>query len=95
MTGQIQSPWRLAGIFAALIGLLSLTAAASFLPSGWWSTPVALAIAVAKAFLIFYFFMRLRGQSALVRTFAVAGFFWLAILMVLTASDYLTRIWAY
>jgi cytochrome c oxidase subunit 4 len=89
------SQWaQLLVVYGALMGLLALTAGASFLPGGWWSTPVALAIATAKAFLIFYFFMRLRGQSGLVRIFAVAGFFWLAILLVLTSADYLTRLWA-
>jgi cytochrome c oxidase subunit 4 len=63
------------------------------LPSGWWSTPIGLLIAFAKAFLIAFFFMNLRGQTGLVRTFAVAGLFWLLIMMALTASDYLTRAW--
>jgi hypothetical protein len=49
------SQWaQLLVVYGALMGLLALTAGASFLPGGWWSTPVALAIATAKAFLIFY-----------------------------------------
>jgi hypothetical protein len=38
--------------------------------------------------------MRLRHQPGLVRIFAVAGLFWLAILVVLTLSDFLTRTWS-
>lgn len=82
----------LLGTFAALIGLLALTAGVASLPAGWWSTPVGLAVAVAKASLIFVFFMRLRSQVPLVRLIALVGFFFLAIMLVLTFADYLTRL---
>jgi cytochrome c oxidase subunit 4 len=78
--------------YAALIVLLALTAAATALPTGWWSTPIGLAVAVAKASLIFVVFMRLRSQSPLVRTFALVGFFFLAIMIALTLADYVTRL---
>jgi cytochrome c oxidase subunit 4 len=81
------------GTFAALIILLVLTAAAAQLPTGWWSTPLSLLIAFAKAFLIFTVFMRLRTQGPLVRVFALAGLFFLMVLLVLTAADFLTRNW--
>jgi cytochrome c oxidase subunit 4 len=84
---------RLYATFGALITLLVATAAASTLPPGWWSTPVSLLIATAKAALIFTIFMRLRYQPALVRIFSLVGFFWLAIMLTLTASDYFTRFW--
>jgi cytochrome c oxidase subunit 4 len=80
------------GTFCALIFLLLVTAGAASLPPGWWSTPVALAVAVAKASLIFAFFMRLRSQVTLVRVFALVGLFFLAILLTLTSADYLTRL---
>jgi cytochrome c oxidase subunit 4 len=82
----------LLGTFAALIVLLAMTAGATALPAGWWSTPIGLAVAVAKATLIFVFFMRLRSQAPLVRTFALVGFFFLAIMLVLTLADYFTRL---
>lgn len=81
------------GTFAALILLLILTAGATALPTGWWSTPLSLLIALAKAVLIFTVFMRLRTQGPLVRVFALAGAFFLMILLVLTAADFLTRQW--
>jgi cytochrome c oxidase subunit 4 len=81
------------GTFAALIVLLTLTAGATALPPGWWSTPLSLLIAGAKAALIFTVFMRLRTQGGLVRVFALAGFFFLTILLVLTAADFFTRTW--
>jgi cytochrome c oxidase subunit 4 len=83
----------LVGTFAALIVLLALTAGATALPTGWWSTPLSLLIAFAKAALIFTVFMRLRTQGPLVRIFALAGFFFLVILLVLTAADFFTRQW--
>jgi cytochrome c oxidase subunit IV len=93
MTERAPSISRLIGVYATLLCLLASTAAATLLPSGWWSTPIGLFIALSKAFLIAYFFMNLRGQPGIVRTFAVAGLFWLLIMMVLTGSDYLTRAW--
>jgi cytochrome c oxidase subunit 4 len=80
------------GTYAALILLLAMTAGATALPTGWWSTPVGLAVAIAKASLIFIFFMRLRSQGPLVRIFALVGFFFLAIMFVLTLADYFTRL---
>lgn len=78
-------------VYLVLIALLVLTALATALPPGPWSAPLALLIALAKMTVIFAYFMRLRWQSGLVRLFAAAGFFWLAIAAVLTLADYLTR----
>ena len=47
----------------------------------------------AKTALIALYFMRLRYQPGLVRLFAGAGLFWLAILMVLSLADFFTRAW--
>jgi cytochrome c oxidase subunit 4 len=84
---------RLVAVYLALLCLLTLTAGSTALPVGWWSTPISLVIAFVKAFLIAYFFMDLRRQPGIVRVFAVAGLFWLLILLVLTASDFFTRAW--
>ncbi len=81
------------GTYGALMVLLVLTALATKLPAGPWATATSLTIAFAKLALIFLFFMQLRYQRGLVRIFAIAGFFWLAIGGVLTFSDYLTRDW--
>lgn len=79
--------------FAALLGLLAAAALVPRLPPGPWLLPLSLAIAIAKLAVIFLFFMRLRYQRGLVRIFALAGFFWLALAATLTLSDYLTRGW--
>jgi caa(3)-type oxidase subunit IV len=81
------------GVYFSLLALLVLTAAAREIPSGMWSAPLSLAIATAKTALIFIFFMNLRYQRGLIRIFALAGFFWLAIAGVLTFADYFTRNW--
>jgi cytochrome c oxidase subunit IV len=77
----------------ALISLLALSAGATALPSGWWSTPIGLLVASVKIALISSYFMNLRNQPGLVRIFASAGIFWLAIMIVLTWCDYATRAW--
>jgi cytochrome c oxidase subunit 4 len=93
MTANALTPRRLVMVYLVLLALLALTATATLLPPGPWSTPIALGVALVKAALIFIYFMRLREQTGLVRLFAVAGFFWLAILMTLTCADFFTRGW--
>lgn len=79
--------------YAVLMVLLVLTALASKAPLGVLKTPTSLLIAAAKTALVFLFFMQLWYQRGLIRIFAAAGFFWLAIIGVLTFSDYFTRGW--
>ena len=85
----------LIGVYPGLLVLLSLTALGARLPAGPWSLPIALSIAIAKLGLIFYYFMNLRQHRGMTWIFAAAGFFWLAIALVLTFSDYLTRNWLF
>lgn len=93
MSEQTPSVPRLVAVYMALLCLLAITAGSTILPTGWWSTAIGLLIASAKAFLIAYYFMNLRAQKGLVRVVAVAGPFWLLVMVVLTASDYLNRSW--
>lgn len=79
------------GVFAALIGLTLLTVAVSFLELGAWHTTVGVLIGVIKATLVALFFMHLLHSSRASWLAALAGLFWLGILMALTLSDYLTR----
>lgn len=79
--------------YVALMVLLALTAVASKLPLGALQTPTSLVIAAAKMALVFLFFMQLWSAKGLIRLFAAAGFFWLAIISVLTFCDYFTRGW--
>src|ERR1700743_712406 len=54
---------------------------------------VAMAIAVTKATLVVLFFMHVRHSSNLPKLTVVSGFLWLAIMIVVTMSDYWTRGW--
>ena len=80
-------------VTAALMALLVLTVAVSFVPMGNFGIVVALAIAVTKALVIALFFMHLRSSSGLTKVLAGAGAFTLLIMLALTFSDYLTRVW--
>jgi cytochrome c oxidase subunit IV len=78
-------------VWLALFALLALTTTIAFLPLGSFNLPIALGIAVAKALLVLWFFMELKGSAGLTRAFAAAAFFWLLILIVLTWADYSHR----
>ena len=79
-------------VWLGLIALLALTTAMAFVPLGSVTLGVSLAIAIAKALLVLWFFMELKGSAGLTRAFAAAGFFWLLILIALTGADYLNRV---
>ena len=80
-------------VWVALLALLALTVAATFLPIGGLKPVVNIAIAFAKALLIFWFFMHLREFPGLVRLAAGAAVLTLVIQLLLLSSDYLTRPW--
>jgi cytochrome c oxidase subunit IV len=78
-------------IFVLLILLTALTTRAAYVDLGPFNTVVALLIAALKATLVALFFMHLKWSSHLSRLAALAALFWLAILIALSLSDYLTR----
>jgi cytochrome c oxidase subunit 4 len=80
-------------VFVALLILLAATVAVAYVDLGFLNPILTIAIAVIKALLILLFFMHLRYSSALTWIVAMAGFFWLGILLVLSMSDFLTRFW--
>ena len=80
-------------VFAALMVLTALTAWAAFQHLGAWNTPLAMAIAVTKATLVILFFMHVRYSPRLTAIVISASLLWLAILFVITLSDYLSRSW--
>jgi cytochrome c oxidase subunit 4 len=75
----------------ALMILLALTFASSYIPLGPWNTAINLGISCAKALLIALFFMHLRGAGTLLRAAALIGLIWLALLFGISATDYATR----
>ena len=80
-------------VWFVLMGLLALTIGASLLPLGAAKPVANIGIAVAKAVLIFWFYMHLRELDGLVRLAAVAAVVTLLILIGITSTDYLTRFW--
>jgi cytochrome c oxidase subunit 4 len=96
MAVHISSPKVYVNVLLALMALLLLTVAASFVDfdrilGNGWSAGIALSIAVAKGLLIVLFFMHVKYGSRLTWVFAAAGFLWLSILLSLILADYLTR----
>jgi cytochrome c oxidase subunit 4 len=80
-------------VFATLIGLTILTTAVAFVDLGPFNTVAALAIAFSKMLLVILFFMGVKYSSSLIKVVLIAGFFWLALLIAFTMSDYHTRNW--
>ncbi len=80
-------------VFGALMVGTVLTVAAAQFDFKQFNTLIAMTIAVTKALLVILFFMHVRYGSKLVMLVVAAGFFWLAIMLVLTLSDYRTREW--
>jgi len=98
MANQIRRPQRrtLFLVYIGLIALLILTAVGAYVPMG--GTPyvlLAFGVSAAKTALIAFFFMEIHYHNGITRIFAGAGLVWLALLFVLTFSDYLTRHWRF
>jgi cytochrome c oxidase subunit IV len=80
-------------VFVALIALTALTVWLGGVDLGPWHTAVGLAVAATKATLIILIFMHVLYSPRM--TWVVAGgtLLFLAILLLLTITDYLTRGW--
>ena len=85
------SPRLYVTIFLALMVLTAVTVGAAFVDLGPFNTLVALLIACTKMMLVVLFFMHVRYSSRLTWAVVAGGFFWLALLLGMTLSDYLTR----
>ena len=79
------------GVFAALMVGTILTVLAARMDFGVMNTPVALAIACSKAALVILFFMHVKYSERLVTMVVVVSIAFLAILFLITLSDYWTR----
>jgi len=93
MREHIVSPKLYYAIFIALVVLTVVTWSIAKIDLGRMNAVVALTIAVIKATLVVLYFMHVRYSSRLTWVFVGAGFFWLAIMVALTLSDYMTRGW--
>jgi cytochrome c oxidase subunit 4 len=78
--------------WVTLLMLTGLTGGVSYVDLGMWNGPVALAIAAVKALVVSLIFMHLKYEKQkIVWVVAVAGVFWLSIMLLLSMTDYVTR----
>ena len=93
MSARVVS-WRVyLTVFVALLLLTVITVQAAGHDFGSLNTVIALAIAVIKTGLVLLYFMHLRYSSRLNHLVLFAAVVWLAILILLTVSDYISRPW--
>ncbi len=78
-------------VFLALLVGTLLTVLASEVDLGWANNIVAMTIAVTKALLVLYFFMELRHSTRMSALTAIAGFFWLVLMLGMIMMDYWSR----
>jgi cytochrome c oxidase subunit 4 len=81
-------------IFLTLMVCTAITVAVAFVDLGPLNAIVAMTIAVLKATLVVLFFMHVKYSPKLTWAVVIGSVFWLGILIVMTAGDYLTRRWS-
>jgi cytochrome c oxidase subunit IV len=94
---HIASPALYFTIFAALMICTFLTVAAAKIDLNQYfaglNVIVALTIAVFKASLVVLFFMHAKYSPKRTQLVIIASVFWLAIMLFMTMSDYISRSW--
>ena len=93
MSEQADSAKTYTLVFLALLALTGITTAVAYVDLGPFSVVVALTIAVVKMLLVALFFMHLRHSTILTRIVVAGGLLWLAILIGITMSDFISRNW--
>ena len=93
MSGHVSPLKVYIGIFLTLMVLTAVTVAVAYVDLGQFNKVVALGIASFKATLVVLYFMHVKYASRLTKLVVVSGFFFLAILLGLTMSDYGSRRW--
>ena len=91
MSEHIVSPKIYAVIGGTLLLFTGITVYAAYVDLGPLNIVVALAIATFKATLVVLYFMHLRYSPKRTQLVIVSGIFWLAIMLFMTLSDYITR----
>jgi cytochrome c oxidase subunit IV len=91
MAGHISPKGTYYAIFATLMVLTGVTVYVAYQPLGSANFPVAIGIAITKATLVILFFMHAKYSSRLTKLFVGTAFFFLAILLGLSLTDYMSR----
>lgn len=81
----------LTGTWVILLLLLGVNWWSAYLPLGQAHAVLPIGIAAAQALLIAVVFMKLGHGARLKWVFAGVGFYWLLIMLGLSATDYMTR----
>lgn len=92
MSEHVVSPKIYIAILLALLLGTYLTVSAAMRDFGPWNIVIALTIATTKATLVVLYFMHARYSSKRTQLVIISGVFWLAILLFMTLSDYITRV---
>jgi len=79
------------GVFLALMVFTAITYAVALYDLGPLNNIVALGIAAIKASLVVYFFMHVKDATKMTGVVILAAIFWLAILVLMTGSDFYYR----
>ncbi len=80
-------------VFGTLLALTGLTVSVALVDLGPFNVVAALVIALCKASLVVLFFMHVRYGSRLIALAVFCGILWLALLIGLTLTDFLSRNW--
>jgi cytochrome c oxidase subunit IV len=93
MSGHVSPKSTYYAVFGALMILTAITVGVAFIHLGTLNFPVALGIAIFKATLVILFFMHVKYSSRLTKMIVGMAFFFLAVLLLLTLTDYGSRGW--
>ena len=89
---HIVPPGIYAAIITTLLVLTVVTVLAAKVDLGRFNIVVALAIATVKATLVVLIFMHAKYVPKRTKLVIMAGIFWLALLLFMTLSDYVSRV---
>ena len=79
-------------VLVALLALLSLSAGSSLFKLGMLNSILNFGVSIAKTLLVMAVFMHETEARSLTRIASALGFVWLAILITLSLTDFLTRV---
>jgi cytochrome c oxidase subunit IV len=88
---HVVSPVVYLVVLSALLLGTGVTVWAAYIDLKQWNIVLALSIAVTKMTLVILFFMHGKYSARRTKLIIASGFFWLAIMLVLTLADYTTR----
>ena len=88
---HVVSPLLYLGILLALLLGTGITVWAAYQDFGAFNVVIALLIATIKMTLVILFFMHGKYSPKRTQLVIISGFFWLAIMLGLTMTDYSTR----